>query len=224
MFLASSSIYEMIQKLIDSDIGFKEIVRINPNFTIDGVHLLTFVSSHQVKYLMDNGLDLTLDSTKGVIMNCSTKEELWYGGFDMTYKDNNDNTFLHGPFINDFKKEEMTHNLIKGLIKIIDINAKNKDGETPLHLACKNNNSLVVHILLKLGAIPNMKDIDGKTPEELEPPSDDITCIRLEFARYYKDKQEELKQVTIGDKKYKFKDSKKMELLQKVCESLTSSE
>lgn len=45
-----------------------------------------------------------------------------------------------------------------------DIDAPNDEGETPLLLACQNQNVYLVEILLKAGADPNRKLLDGFSP------------------------------------------------------------
>ena len=44
------------------------------------------------------------------------------------------------------------------------INAPNKNGQTPLHLATQHNRHNIVELLLKFGADPNAKDNDDMTP------------------------------------------------------------
>ena len=45
-----------------------------------------------------------------------------------------------------------------------DVNAKNKDGDTPLHHAARNSNYNTVEVLLKNGADVNAKNKNGDTP------------------------------------------------------------
>ncbi|XP_014205885.1 BRCA1-associated RING domain protein 1 [Copidosoma floridanum] len=45
-----------------------------------------------------------------------------------------------------------------------NINKKNNQGETPLHIACRNNHEEKVKLLLEKGANPNTKDNAGWTP------------------------------------------------------------
>ena len=45
-----------------------------------------------------------------------------------------------------------------------DVNAKDDDGGTPLHLASENGHEAIVSLLLEKGADVNAKDNDGETP------------------------------------------------------------
>lgn len=57
--------------------------------------------------------------------------------------------------------------IVKFLIKqsLVDINSKNSDGSTALHVACKGGNLVIIQILLKHEFIdPNMRDKNGDTP------------------------------------------------------------
>ncbi len=49
----------------------------------------------------------------------------------------------------------------------IDINARNKYGETPLHYAAKTNNEQLITYLLNRGANPNIKDNEHRTPYDV---------------------------------------------------------
>ena len=52
-----------------------------------------------------------------------------------------------------------------------DLNAKDKSGTTPLHLAAaKNSTPAVLEVLLKAGADPRAIDSDGKTPHAVARP------------------------------------------------------
>ena len=46
----------------------------------------------------------------------------------------------------------------------VDLNAPNDEGDTPLLMACQNQNVYLVEILLKAGAAPNQKMLDGFSP------------------------------------------------------------
>ena len=60
-------------------------------------------------------------------------------------------------------------NVAGALLKVdgINVNAKGKDGRTPLHLAARNGRTEVVKILIANGADPLLKNKDGKTPRDL---------------------------------------------------------
>jgi ankyrin repeat protein len=66
------------------------------------------------------------------------------------------------------KKKEEILEALKALIEekkveTLNINAKNKSSETPLHLACKLADSQVIDYLLDKGADADIKDKDGNT-------------------------------------------------------------
>jgi hypothetical protein len=49
----------------------------------------------------------------------------------------------------------------------IEIDAQNSNGQTPLHVACSRGNWLVIRLLLRSGASPDLKDKRGLTPGQL---------------------------------------------------------
>ena len=63
---------------------------------------------------------------------------------------------------NEEKALEVVRYLVEA--KKLDVNARNDRGETPLHLATKNNCVTVAKYLIEAGADVNVRDRDGKTP------------------------------------------------------------
>lgn len=87
-------------------------------------------------------------------------------GADVNLKDNEGNTPLHCFLINELQKKKVDNNIFNALIKTYnsDINARNSNGETMLHLASKLKDHTIVSTLLKLPDINvNLQDKDGKT-------------------------------------------------------------
>ena len=44
----------------------------------------------------------------------------------------------------------------------VDINVANRNGQTPLHIACKGSNQTLIDIILDLGGDPTIRDKEGK--------------------------------------------------------------
>ncbi len=62
------------------------------------------------------------------------------------------------------------------------INAKTNERDTPLHLACWNENTTVARWLLALGAKPNLTDKDGNTPLHIAAYMGTLPMIKLLLA------------------------------------------
>ena len=57
----------------------------------------------------------------------------------------------------------------------IDVDIRNLEGQTPLHIACNGINTQMIQLLLSEGASLKATDINGKTPRDLIPQnSDDV--------------------------------------------------
>ncbi|TFY64411.1 hypothetical protein EVJ58_g2638 [Rhodofomes roseus] len=61
----------------------------------------------------------------------------------------------------------------------VDVNAKDENGYTPLHLACDRGRAEVVRLLLERGANPSIKDDDDLTAKELAEVSGHDEIIEL---------------------------------------------
>jgi ankyrin repeat protein len=89
---------------------------------------------------------------------------------DLCVKNKNESTLVHELVmmtINDHLLETnqlKLDELLKYIIKSVDINAKDKDGKTPLHLAIELNVECWIDILLDNGANPEIKYSDGHSP------------------------------------------------------------
>lgn len=69
---------------------------------------------------------------------------------------------------------------IKNLLSLgADVNTQNSLGETPLIIATKKSYPIIVNMLLKEGANPNIKDVYGITPliSAVYNPKDDINIV-----------------------------------------------
>jgi len=116
--------------------------------------------------LIKNGAKIEADEINkdyhphGTLLHQATKlgsklmiEFLLQSGANIVAKDYHDNTPLHlapSPEI--------------AALLIADVNARNSDGETPLHKAVENDKTELVEFLLSNGANSNAQDNQGKTP------------------------------------------------------------
>lgn len=78
-------------------------------------------------------------------------------------EDKDGNTQLHFAATNDKTVKRIKEFISEGL----DINAQNKKGNTPLHIAYQNNASEVVAELLCAGANLSLRNLEGKAPSDL---------------------------------------------------------
>ena len=81
-----------------------------------------------------------------------------------------------------------------------DVNRPDKDGDTPLHEMVRRMKKKGVELLLKKGALINIKDKDGKTPLDLakEYLSEEIQRDK-EYKEYLKNKDKKGKKRFKGD-------------------------
>jgi len=74
---------------------------------------------------------------------------------------------------------KLTINNIKNIIKKTNINKLINDYESILHKAVQSNNINSVRLLLKTGAKPNIKDINGVTPLHLAACRGSLNIVKL---------------------------------------------
>ena len=80
-------------------------------------------------------------------------------------QDEQGNTPLHWACYN--SSEEAINFLLSYMTDKKDINIKNKDGKTPLHISILTEKPSLIKKLIKRGADINIKDKEGKTPIDL---------------------------------------------------------
>ena len=72
-----------------------------------------------------------------------------------------DRAVHHAAFGNEPRVIELLHAHSKNPNTPLDLNSRNKRYQTALHIAVNKSHLEVVKVLLKLGAHPNLQDIDG---------------------------------------------------------------
>ncbi|HMY67963.1 MAG TPA: ankyrin repeat domain-containing protein, partial [Leptospiraceae bacterium] len=86
-------------------------------------------------------------------------------GAYINMKDSDGDTILHMLCIQK-TNTEMINTVISGKAKV---NSVNQTGKTPLHYAVQFKRTETIEILLKNGADPYLRDLNGHTPEDLKP-------------------------------------------------------
>ncbi len=119
-------------------------------------------SAQEVQKLHDAGYDInTKDSDTGhtplhLIRSYSAVKELLRLGADVSIKSKWMESVLH--------KQQYNSRIVAALIAAgADVNAQDEDGDTPLHMALSPT---VVLLLLKNEANPDIRNIEGKLPED----------------------------------------------------------
>jgi ankyrin repeat protein len=64
-----------------------------------------------------------------------------------------------------------------------DVNVKDRDGRTPLHMACVNGDVLLMEALLARGADPHLKDNEGISALKYATLQPDVSPVKLLLAR-----------------------------------------
>ena len=72
-----------------------------------------------------------------------------------------DRAIHHAAFGNEPRVIEILYNHSRNPTTLLDLNSRNKRYQTALHIAVNKSHVEVVKVLLKLGAHPNLQDIDG---------------------------------------------------------------
>ena len=127
-----------------------------------------------VRSLIECGADINITSKKGLnVLHMAAQGNnpnlIIY--FKMKYnisvlsQDAQGNTPLHWACYN--SSEEAINFLLSYMTDKNDINIKNKDGKTPLHISILTEKPSLIKKLIKRGADINIKDKEGKTPIDL---------------------------------------------------------
>jgi len=82
------------------------------------------------------------------------------------YKGENGESFLIVVILNSCHYPSDPSNIEKIIIKGCDVNVTDKEGNTPLICAVKKNNASIAELLIKYGAIKDMKNFNGKTASD----------------------------------------------------------
>ena len=127
-----------------------------------------------VRSLIECGADINITSKKGLNVlhmaaqgnnpNLIIYFKIKYN-ISVLSQDAQGNTPLHWACYN--SSEEAINFLLSYMTDIKDINIKNKDGKTPLHISVLTEKPSLIKKLIKRGADINIKDKDGKTPIDL---------------------------------------------------------
>lgn len=118
--------------------------------------------------LLDKGVRLDIRDTVGrtplfecVSQGCPLLDRLAVSGVDFDLRDNARNSLLHEAAAFNGAASGMAQMLIA---RGTQIDSKNIEGKTAMHLAVERNDSALVSLLLAKGALPNERDNLGNTP------------------------------------------------------------
>ena len=173
-------------------------------------HIISNNNLECLQYLIDHfEIDPNIQSNDGSTplhcapSHCDIQKGLEFLITDMAFnpniQDNDGNTSLHLFVANgnikgiDFLLNNVTSNCfthmslfiesLKALSRqqlTIDPNIKNKDGDTPLHIACKYHNiKAIKHLLQDYAVDPNIKDKNGDTPVHWAIQVNNKKCLQL---------------------------------------------
>ncbi|KAL7303046.1 hypothetical protein TKK_0004264 [Trichogramma kaykai] len=106
-------------------------------------------------------------------------ETLLRYGADPNWANEEGLTPLH--LINDDLTAEVFFKFVDDRYQPLQVNARDEDGDTPLHVALQRYNIKTAELLLKRGADPNLGNEKGATPLHYISANDDVTKMKLFF-------------------------------------------
>ena len=127
-----------------------------------------------VKSLIECGADINITSKKGLnVLHMAAQGNnpnliiyfIKKYNISVLSQDEQGNTPLHWACYN--SSEEAINFLLSYMTDKKDINIKNKEGKTPLHISILTEKPSLIKKLIKRGADINIKDKEGKTPIDL---------------------------------------------------------
>merc|ERR1712137_131342 len=117
-------------------------------------------------------LDRSFNSVRGVKFYCQLTQEYSFHAYETMVRDKKDPTVFGGnwndPLIYDLLDAGSKGDLVqvKKVLAFVDINSKDYDDRTVLHVAAENNCKTIVSFLLAQNADRNVKDRWGRIPLE----------------------------------------------------------
>lgn len=118
------------------------------------IHLACVYSPSMIPYFIDKGCDLTLRI--------------------------NGKTILHSACISYIQTPTVKNlQLVKYIIQKIDIDAADDDGNTALHIACKDNCRIIVHELIYAGANVSILNNNSQLAIELACINGAVSCVAM---------------------------------------------
>ena len=136
-----------------------------------GLHTPNEDNSRIVRLLLDHGVDVNArdkDQETPLHFGCSIGDSetalvLLDHGAELSAQNANGQTQLHRALQGShyYTSDRVSRLLLE---RGVDVNARDKDKASPLHLASSNSRSRIVQVLLDHGAKADAQNVDGQTP------------------------------------------------------------